>query len=1028
MADEKKKGAVNGSGAATASTKPVIFISYSHKDEPEKPRDGEVRWLSYVQYHLAPAVKSALFDLWVDEDIPGGDKWKATIAAKLNACDVCVLLVSPNSLASDYIIDVEVKTIRKRQRREGVPLFPIVLKPFAIRTVPWLMELNLRPPNGESLWSLPKRRREKEMVAIVDEIVEIVAKIADRKSRTISVKRKRIRRQLSYVPGPVKCLIDISHLPETPYKKLVGRDAELNWLDQAWACNSANVCSLVGPGGTGKSALVSAWLIRLHHENYRGADTVLGWSFYSQGSRGRATSADAFLNWALDKLGITLDTTSASAKGEAIAEALAKRRVLLLLDGVEPLQHGPGPQVGQLKDLGLRALLRRFAATPPGDPHGLIVLTSRLAVADLARWKDSAAPVLDVEQLSDEAGAALLRDNGLWGTDEEIKAAAQEFGGNPLPLVLLSGFLREQHFGDVRRRDRICALLNEENNPLHAHAEMVLGQYEKLWLRNRPPLLGIMHIIGLFYRPTSADLLNALRKNPVIHGLTDAIVGMDDAAWKHAVNSLREARLLSPQDESASGALDAHPLVREWFGESLRKNNEKAWRAAHSRLFEHLRDTTQEGDRPTLEDLAPLYQAIAHGCRAGRYQEALAEVYKNRICRRLPDGALEFYSSKKLGALGSDLAAITWFFEKPYETPVAALSEADRSWVLGEAAFGLRAQGRFAEALPPQRASLEMFEAAKNWRNAASAASNLSEAELIVGEVPSAVATAERAVAHADRSGNAFQMMANRTALANALHAAGQRKEAEALFADAERRQREWQRTYPLLYSLGGYWYCDLLLGKADWAAVLERCETILNWEAASASPSLLDKGSLRLSLGRAHLGLALAASGVVAPSAERQPDARMACARLDEAVEGLRAAGTMDMLPVGLLARAACQRSIGDWAGAKRDLDEVEEIAESGPMKLHLCDMAIERARLAFAQIEAFAPLNGLLEKDNPPKPAPLSADDIARLKKDAAEKLQIAADYISSCGYHRRDEELAELQAVLRGERKFAGLPPRV
>jgi hypothetical protein len=28
---------------------PVIFISYSHKDEPEQPRDGEIRWRSYVQ-------------------------------------------------------------------------------------------------------------------------------------------------------------------------------------------------------------------------------------------------------------------------------------------------------------------------------------------------------------------------------------------------------------------------------------------------------------------------------------------------------------------------------------------------------------------------------------------------------------------------------------------------------------------------------------------------------------------------------------------------------------------------------------------------------------------------------------------------------------------------------------------------------------------------------------------------------------------------------------------------------------------
>ena len=96
--------------------------------------------------------------------------------------------------------------------------------------------------------------------------------------------------------------------------------------------------------------------------------------------------------------------------------------------------------------------------------------------------------------------------------------------------------------------------------------------------------------------------------------------------------------------------------------------------------------------------------------------------------------------------------------------------------------------------------------------------------------------------------------------------------------------------------------------------------------------------------------------------------------------------------------------------------------------MKLRLCDMAIERARLAFAQIEAFAPLNGLLETDNPPKPSPTSPPETSRLKSEAAKQLKTAADYLASCGYHRRDEELAELQAVLQGERTFASLPPRV
>ncbi len=96
--------------------------------------------------------------------------------------------------------------------------------------------------------------------------------------------------------------------------------------------------------------------------------------------------------------------------------------------------------------------------------------------------------------------------------------------------------------------------------------------------------------------------------------------------------------------------------------------------------------------------------------------------------------------------------------------------------------------------------------------------------------------------------------------------------------------------------------------------------------------------------------------------------------------------------------------------------------------MRLHLCDMALGRARLAFAQIEAFAPLKGMLEKDNPPNPAVPSAEEIAALLREAEKQLKVAGDYIKTCGYHLRDEELAELQAVLRGQKKFAELPPRV
>jgi tetratricopeptide (TPR) repeat protein len=288
------------------------------------------------------------------------------------------------------------------------------------------------------------------------------------------------------------------------------------------------------------------------------------------------------------------------------------------------------------------------------------------------------------------------------------------------------------------------------------------------------------------------------------------------------------------------------------------------------------------------------------------------------------------------------------------------------------------------------------------------------------------VAAAEQSASHADRSGDKFLMMAFRGTYANALHAAGQREEAARAFADAERRQEKRQPEYPLLYSVTGYQYCDLLLTKADPTAARDRASRVIEWEGES--DPLLDRALARLALGRSHLGLALARARTHQMSATIRDDARTAHARLDEAVDGLRAAGRSDHLSAGLLARAPFHRSIGDWDGAARDLDEAQEIAEPGPMKLHLCDLALERARLVVATIEAFAPLNGMLERDNPSKPAMPSADEIAELKSEAEKQLKIAADYIKTCGYHRRDEELAELQAVLRGKKKFADLPPRV
>jgi hypothetical protein len=817
----------------------------------------------------------------------------------LAACHVCIPLLSRHSLNSEWV-ELEIETIRQRQKAgDTVHICPIVLTPFAqSATSADVRALQAKPRLDLPLSGFPPHERDEQVGKIADEIVDLL--------------RGTVRPAATPEPRPTHqpAYVRITGLPETPYANLVGRDAELTGLDNAWTDPGINIISLVAEGGAGKSALVNEWLGRLQANNYRGAEMVLGWSFYSQGTKERATSADGFFAWVLNRLDVAVEATSAAAKAEVIATALIKRRALLVLDGVEPLQHGPGPQLGQLKDQGLRALLRHIAAAPPVAAHGLVVVTSRLPIEDLARWRESTGPVVDVEHLSDTAGAALLRDNHVWGTDRELRAASRDFGGHPLALQLLAGLLGETRNGDVRRRDQIRTFLADPDNPRHDHARRVLESYESEWLAGQPELLAIMQLVGLFDRPASADCLTALCAKPAIAGLTDRLVTQDDAAWRRAVGRLRAVRLLLPAEP---GTLDAHPLVREWFGERLRQANEDTWREAHARLYEHLRDTTREGEAPTLADLAPLYQAITHGCRAGHHQKALDEVYWARINR-----GEELYAMKKLGAIGSNLAAVSWFFDKPFELPAASLPAQSGAFVLSLAGLYLSIYGRLAEGLAARRAGLRLDEAAGNWHNAAGVAGTVSESELLLGEVGEAVGSAARAVELEERSDNQFRKILARTQHGAALHAAGRRDEAQGLFADAERRLQEFQPVYPLLYSHGGYQYCDLLLDRGEWRAVRERAAQTLKW--ATPERQLLSIALDELSLGRAELGLALSGLGAAGDAGARRA-ATAARAHLDRAAAGLRASESNVFVPACLLARRvrSCDRGLGGWCPRPR-------------------------------------------------------------------------------------------------------------
>jgi tetratricopeptide (TPR) repeat protein len=419
-------------------------------------------------------------------------------------------------------------------------------------------------------------------------------------------------------------------------------------------------------------------------EHYASAELVFGWSFYRHGSGGEISSADEFINTALDWFGDP-DPRIGTAwqKGERLADLIAHRRTLLILDGLEPLQFPPGPQEGRIRDPSLQSLLRELAAFN----SGLCVITTRLPIADIADHERTSAPRRDLEHLSGDAGAKVLRALGVKGDDDELHKASKEFDGHCLALTLLGSYLTDAYRGDVRRRTELFEHLTDDVRQ-GTHARKVMESYQ-VWFKEGPEL-SVLRMLGLFDRPADPKVLDILLEPPVIPGLSESLLELSQTEWRAVLARLRRARLLAGEDPDNPGHIDTHPLIREHFGEQLLSQRLEAWKECNRRLYQYYR--THAPPLPeSFRAMEPLFQAVVRGCNAGLFRDALHEVYLPRIQR----GNASF-AAHVLGARGALLATLARFFDRGRWGAFAtsslkgqALTLEDQLFVLLESALNL---------------------------------------------------------------------------------------------------------------------------------------------------------------------------------------------------------------------------------------------------------------------------------------------------------------------------------------------------
>lgn len=148
-----------------AMTQPTVFISYSHRDEEWK--DRLVTQLGVLQSH-------GLLDLWDDRRIGAGKDWEQEIQKAIATASVAILLVSANFLTSPFILGEEMPRLLERRDKEGLHIFPVIIKPSAWDKVGWLSRMQCRPKDGRPLSAGNEHQIDADLAAIATEVCDLL--------------------------------------------------------------------------------------------------------------------------------------------------------------------------------------------------------------------------------------------------------------------------------------------------------------------------------------------------------------------------------------------------------------------------------------------------------------------------------------------------------------------------------------------------------------------------------------------------------------------------------------------------------------------------------------------------------------------------------------------------------------------------------------------------------------------------------------------------------------------------------------
>uniref|UniRef100_B8HQY1 WD-40 repeat protein n=1 Tax=Cyanothece sp. (strain PCC 7425 / ATCC 29141) TaxID=395961 RepID=B8HQY1_CYAP4 len=232
---------------------------------------------------------------------------------------------------------------------------------------------------------------------------------------------------------------DWGEAPDT--SRFIGREAELDQLQQWSVAQGCRVLMIAGIGGIGKTLLATKLA-----ELIQGQFEFLIW----RSLRNSPTPEQMLVNWLQffvpDQ---QLDLQAAlEVNLKRLMSHLQQHRCLLILDNWESILPS-GNQQGDYRDgyQGYGELLLRLASE---NHQSCLLITGRQLPRTVTRWEKDTVQLLLLKGLRQQDGQRILQKLGIsTGSDAAYQQLLERYSGNPLALSIVANTIQELFDGNI---------------------------------------------------------------------------------------------------------------------------------------------------------------------------------------------------------------------------------------------------------------------------------------------------------------------------------------------------------------------------------------------------------------------------------------------------------------------------------------------------------------------------------------------------------------------------------------------------